>query len=302
MTGKSRIVFLRLQDAAPANSELLRIPCGQCVGCRLDRSRLWATRLMHEAKFHDTSSFITLTYADEHLPPDLSLVKSHFQNFMKRLRQYSLRTLKSDAPIKFYHCGEYGSEEHTQRPHYHAIVYGYKPHDGKLFKVSGDDPVYSSASLDSLWGHGYTTFGDVTYESAAYVARYTMKKINGAKAQQVDPVTGLRPYDRVHLHTGEIIEVLPEYATMSNGLGKKFIEAFTSDVYPQDKMIVNGVEMRPPRYYDDYWDKINPESMDEIKERRKQEFQRFAGDHTRLRLAQREIVKKAQTQRLQRTL
>ena len=221
---------------------------------------------------------------------------------MKRLRQHSKRDLQSSSPIKFYHCGEYGSEENTQRPHYHAIVYGYRPHDGQLFKVSGDDPVYSSDALDSLWGYGYTTFGNVDYESAAYVARYTMKKINGAKAEQVDPITGLRPYDRVHRYTGEIVEVLPEYATMSNGLGKDFIKKYQSDVYPQDKMIVNGMEMRPPRYYDDFYEKINPDSMEAIKQKRTEEFQRYAGDNTRARLAQRMIVKEAQSKRLQRSL
>lgn len=278
----------------PLNAEPLRLPCGQCIGCRLDRSQHWATRLMHESRSHETNSFITLTYEDEYLPPDGSLYKSHFQKFMKRLRK------QSDAKLKFFHCGEYGASDKTLRPHYHAILFGMDFPDKQLFTVRNEIPVYTSDRLTDIWGMGFTTCGDVTYESCAYVARYTLKKINGHQADIPDPETGLRPYDRVHAYTGEIIEVLPEYATQSNGLGKDFIKKYTRDVYDNDMVVINGKKTRPPRYYDNYYESIEPEDMEAIRADRINRFQAFASDNTRHRLRQRKTVKEAQTKTLQR--
>lgn len=65
----------------------LKLPCGQCIGCRLERSRQWAMRIIHEASMYDNNCFITLTYSPENLPPDGGLRKKHFQLFMKRLRK-----------------------------------------------------------------------------------------------------------------------------------------------------------------------------------------------------------------------
>ena len=80
------IVFKRSKEAG----EAMEVACGSCLGCRLDRSRMWATRIVHEASLHDDqhgNSFITLTYDDDHLPDDEGLKKSDFQRFMKRLRK-----------------------------------------------------------------------------------------------------------------------------------------------------------------------------------------------------------------------
>lgn len=219
---------------------------------------------------------------------------------MKRLRSNVSRS--TGQKLKFYHCGEYGAEENTQRPHYHAVVFGYCPVDLQLFKMSNDIPVYSSRELDAIWGLGYTTVGEVTWESCAYVARYTMKKINGPLAEKHDPETGLRPYDRIHAYTGEIVQVLPEYSTQSNGLGKGFLERYQSDIYPQDKVIVNGHPQRPPRYYDLKYEQSEPEIMESIRAERQKTFEAFAGDNTRRRLAQREQVKEAQIKKLQRKI
>lgn len=65
----------------------IKLPCGQCLGCRLDYSREWAVRCTHEALLHQENSFITLTYDDEHLPWDRGLRKKHWQDFAKRLRK-----------------------------------------------------------------------------------------------------------------------------------------------------------------------------------------------------------------------
>jgi hypothetical protein len=95
----------------------LELPCGQCIGCRLERSRQWAMRCLHESSLYDRNAFVTLTYDDEHLPPGGSLNYPDFQRFMKRLRK------NSKSPIRFYMGGEYG--ESTLRPHFHVCLFGY---------------------------------------------------------------------------------------------------------------------------------------------------------------------------------
>ena len=139
---------------------------------------------MHEASLHDENSFLTLTYSDENLPPGGSLHLPDFQNFMKRLR-------KSIAPkrVRFYHCGEYG--DILSRPHYHALLFGYDFDDRKFFAKRNENSVYTSTELSSLWPHGFSVVGSVTFESAAYVARYVMKKVTGERS--LDHYGGLKP-------------------------------------------------------------------------------------------------------------
>ena len=100
-TGKWKITFDK-RKGHPATE--MKISCGQCIGCRLERSRQWAVRCVHEASLHTANSFITLTYRNECLPGDGSVHPEHFQKFMKRLRK-----ALPDVKIRFFHCGEYGS-------------------------------------------------------------------------------------------------------------------------------------------------------------------------------------------------
>ena len=83
-SGKRSLVF----DVSLALADVpVQIPCGRCIGCRLDRSLSWALRCVHEASLHDQNCFVTLTFNDSSLPSDASLKVADFQNFMKRLRQ-----------------------------------------------------------------------------------------------------------------------------------------------------------------------------------------------------------------------
>lgn len=256
---------------------------------------------MHEARSHAYNSFITLTYDDDYLPPDQGLNLEHWQQFFKRLRQYARRQLGIKKGIKFFHCGEYGPL--FKRPHYHACVFGLDFPDKKIWRETDFGNLYTSDDLANTWGMGFVTIGDVTWESAAYVARYTMKKVNGALAERPDPNTGLLPYERTHLHTGEINQVRPEYATMSRnpGIGASHLRDFIGDYYPWDEIIVNGHPSRPPRYYDSIWETLDPESMCEIKEQRVLSRQKHAKDNTRARLKARETVKAAAIKTLQKT-
>lgn len=251
-TGKRSIVF---QERQADSSEKLTLPCGQCIGCRLERSRQWAIRCVHEASLHEKNCFITLTYDKEHLPTDGSLQLDHFQKFMKRLRkQYGPK-------IRFFHCGEYG--EKYQRPHYHACIFNHDFNDKTHFTTNNDIKLYTSESLQKLWPYGFTTLGDVTFESAAYVARYITKKITGKNA--------LLHYTKIDAK-GEILqERQPEYTTMSRrpGIGRNWFEKFKPDLYPDDFVVVRGKKMRVPRYYDNQLERDFPFEHDDIKERRK---------------------------------
>lgn len=235
------------------------LPCGQCVGCRLNYSRQWAIRLVHENQMHENSCFITLTFSPEELNkrdnPD-SLNVRDFQLFMKRLRKKH-----PEKKIRFFHCGEYG--EKNQRPHYHALIYNHDFSDRKLFKQRKEIKLYTSKELEELWPYGFSTIGDVTFQSSAYVARYIMKKQKGDKAQE--------HYTNIDPLTGEVTTKEPEYCTMSRkpGIGYNWFQKYKTDVYPRDVCIINNHEVKPPRYYDTL---LSEEELKQVKQKRKEQM------------------------------
>lgn len=213
------------------------LPCGRCVGCRLERSRQWATRIMFESQFHSKSCFLTLTYSDENLPYPPSLNYRDFQLFLKRYR-------KEVGSLRFFVCGEYG--DLTARPHFHACIFGHDFDDKVIFDVrpSGHS-LYRSPLLERLWPLGISSIGSLTFESAAYVARYVLKKVTGDAAED--------HYSRIDVDTGEVFHVEPEFARMSlkPGIGSSWFEKYNSQVYGEnDFVIVNGHTCKPPRYFD----------------------------------------------------
>lgn len=256
----------------------LTLPCGQCIGCRLERSRQWAMRCMHEASLHAENSFVTLTYSDEHVPDDYSLRYRDFQLFMKRLR-------KEYGKVRFYMCGEYG--ERLYRPHFHACLFGcgFPDRDVYLSSDSGST-VYRSASLERLWPFGFSSIGDVTFESAAYVARYVLKKVTGQAAED--------HYMRVLEETGELVSVVPEFTHMSlkPGIGAEFYRKFRSDMYPRDYVVVNGQKVKPPKFYDRL-EKEDDQRAAELELLRYMKSFEYDGDGTPERLAVREKVTRA---------
>ena len=228
----------------------LELPCGQCVGCRLERSRQWAMRCLHESSMHEQNCFITLTYDDEKLPVGGTLVYDDFQRFMKRLRK------KVGRKVRFYMGGEYGSL--TARPHYHACIFGYDFPDKTYFKkTDSGEKIYTSKILESLWPYGHSSVGNVTFESAAYIARYCVQKVTGDLAEA---------HYRVVTDDGEIIDRKPEFNHMSlkPGIGKTWLEKYQTDVYPRDYVVINGVKTKPPKYYDTLFEKQNPSDFSEI--------------------------------------
>lgn len=266
--------------------ENIELPCGQCIGCKLERSRQWAMRCMHEASLNTQNCFITLTYNEEHIPNDHSLKKPHFQKFIKRLRK-RIEPIK----IRYYMCGEYGDQ--TSRPHYHALIFNYDFPDKIYYTTKGDNDLYISPTLEKLWGKGISTIGNVTFASAAYIARYCTKKITGKNADQ--------HYQSLDIHTGEIFTISPEYTTMSRrpGIGKQWYEQNKNDVFPFDECIVNGHPVQPPKYYDN---QLPEHTLKHIKLIRKREAEKYKENNTPDRLAIREIVCQAKYKQLPRGL
>lgn len=259
----------------------IKLPCGRCIGCRLERSRQWAIRCVHEAQYHDENCFLTLTFDDDHLDPDGSLQKRDFVLFMKRLRKYFAAY---DKKVRFFHCGEYGSLH--QRPHHHCIIFGADFHDKKLWTVSCGFPLYRSESLEKLWPFGFSSIAGVSFESCAYVARYITKKINGDLAEE-------------HYHGR-----LPEYVSMSRmpGIGYQWLMDHP-EIYNYDQVVIrNGIKCKPPRYYDKIFDEIAPDYMKLIKENRKLNAE-LLDEKNRIpnRLAQKEAYKEEVCKKLIRS-
>jgi hypothetical protein len=286
-SGKRSLVFNHLYAYEPDNP--ITIACGQCIGCRLERSRQWAIRCVHESSLYENNCFITLTFSPEELQKrenPWSLDVRDFQLFMKRLRK------KFGDNIRFFHCGEYG--DYGGRPHYHACLFNFDFPDKKLWNIVNGSRLYVSESLQKLWPYGFSTIGDVTFESAAYVARYIMKKVTGDGAEE--------HYYWADDLTGEMHPLKPEYITMSRrpGIGKGWFDKYANDVYPSDFITINGKKCKPPKFYDKIMEQTRPFEFDDIKEARVIKVNEYAEHLTYDRLKVREKIQQLRLQKLPR--
>lgn len=233
------------------------LPCGGCDGCLLERARQWAIRCVHESEMHRENCFVTLTYADEHLPLRGSLDKSDFQKFMKRLR-------KEVGRVRFFHSGEYGDQ--FGRPHYHALLFGWMPSDRIYLGERKGLPVWRSPLLERLWPYGRSEVGTVTFDSACYVARYVLKK-RGKPGE-----FGLL----VDQETGEVFGKAEPYSTMSRrpGIGARWLEKFGREVAVHGSVVSRGREVKPPRYYDVAVELVYPELFEKVRQDRRKKRSR----------------------------
>lgn len=208
----------------------------------------------------------------------MSLDYRHCQLWLKRLR-------KKFGPVRFFLGGEYG--EQFGRPHYHALLFGLTLTDCVPCRLLGRSDLFRSAEMDALWGYGSVVLGRVTFESAAYVARYCLKKVNGDLAA--------KHYEYVDPETGEVKQRAPEFGRMSlkPGIGARWIERYSSDVYPHGRVVARGVEQAAPRYYDKWFSKADPEGSEWLAYERYIEGLSRASDRTPERLAVQEACAKA---------
>lgn len=227
----------------------LQLPCGKCIGCRTDKATQWANRCSHEAQQWPANTFLTLTYDDDHLPEAGHLKAKDLQLFIKRLRQHAHRNRSSingdrRAGIRFLACGEYG--EHTNRPHYHALLFNCGFTDQK--KVGKD--LYESETIARLWPHGQNRVGEATAASAAYIAQYNLKK-QGQGDHDADGVWRPAPFLRMSLRPA---------------VGNGWITKYATDL-THGYLVENNRKHPIPRYYQNQLKKHKPELWDEIQAR-----------------------------------
>lgn len=255
------------------------VPCGHCLGCRLDYCRQWADRMMLELDHSKTAIFATCTYDNDHVSYrfddetgellGLSLDKRSHQLFMKRLRKAF-----PGREIRFYGAGEYGSNTH--RPHMHYILFGLSLSDFDDLRLRGlnelKQPYYISDHFaHDIWQNGLCVLTDVSWNTCAYVARYVQKKIN---------------HDYGYIE--EQIGAEPEFSVMSRnpGLGRFYMDDHP-DVFEYDQIHLFGVDrgIRVPRYL---FDKLKETDLD-LYLKMKEERQLNASDAMLLKLSKTEL-------------
>lgn len=227
------------------------VPCGKCLSCLKNKARDLMVRAFHEAKMHDASSFITLTVDDEHIDavfPHHSLTHRPFQLFFKRLRKASKKQLR------YLMCAEYG--EHTERPHYHVIIFGLSPDERRPVAIVKSDPLlgtdrtlysgfYDSKLIKDAWPYGNVFVGSVTPGSIAYCTGYTLKSFVLGRDAKWYKAHGLAP----------------EYIKWSRrpGLGVDWLSSYVGDCWRREDLfepdlvenrtVVNGSLLPLPRAY-----------------------------------------------------
>ena len=300
--------------------EKMEVGCGQCLGCRLDYSRMWGMRIVHEASLYESNGgncFVTLTYRDAaacetnkqledgwYVPDDWSLHKSHFTKFMKRLRKAFPK-----RKIRYFYAGEYGRKcKHgidvervgcpmcnTGRPHFHACLFNISFEDLEAYQSDGGIMRYTSPTLEKIWGYGFVDVGELNYASACYVTKYVLKKVK----QHPDD------YYQTTDMNGEITFISPEFVGMSRGnaaykgqrcgIGAGWYEKYKDDVFPSDEVPVpgKGVVQGVPRYYTEILRAEDPHMFEQVRDARRTWMREHASEFTDERLMAKHICKKA---------
>lgn len=261
----------------PAHYQALDVPCGTCILCRAEQARQWAVRIAHEAQLWNESSFVTLSYADEHLPKHNSLNYAHLQKFWKRLR-------KNLGPLRYYAVGEYGDT--SLRPHYHACIFGHGFYENRIITKHKPHLLWTSPILEECWGLGMVQVGELNYQTARYTASYVTKKLKSGQR-----------YVRIDEDTGELIPVTQPRAFMSRNIGKDWWVLHGGHTRAHDFVIINGTKQKPPKAYDKWLKDTDPHKLEEIKKRRKENATQLTPQETRARAqnAHAHVLKKHKT-------
>ncbi len=303
-TGKKVIRFVpkTIQDIS------LSLPCGKCIGCKIEYTRQWAVRgiceLITTKEKNLESSFVTLTYNNAHYPPHGDLVKKDIQDFAKRLKQRH-----TEIPIRIFYSGEYAPQ--NLRPHWHLIIFGYDFPDKTLKEyTSAGNLLYTSDELEygkpekriqPLWYQGFHRIGNVTFDSIQYVAKYITKKLDGDLAHEISEGDFLRHYERYDPDTNEIHKVHKEFSETPRrpGLGSEFIKKYYKEVYPSDTLALTGKGIqRTTKYFDKIMQDIDIDLLDITKEKRKKHILSNIEELSPHRQKTKEEIAKRKLQRL----
>lgn len=255
--GKFPIVF---KEEGTLGARPVTIPCGKCIGCKIDKSREWTIRCINELTVHDSNCFITLTYDNVHVPENQSIDIKDFQDFMRELR-------RKYAPkkIRYFACAEYG--EQGDRPHFHAILFGIKFDDSLDYVINGKK-LWSSGELSKIWTKGFNTVGEATSESISYVAGYVSKKIQREMENE----------GFVNIESGEddIWFRKREVVMMSRrpGIGYMWFKRYHKSIMKDDFLINEGFQFKVPRYYDKLHEAIDKGNHDLVKYNREYGYAR----------------------------
>lgn len=232
-------VFFAEQKCKGYDYKSIKISCGQCIGCRLRRAKEWSIRITHEQQLHERNCFLTLTYDPKKIQETpmkrISLDYEDIQKFYKRVRKkYKLR---------HFTAGEYG--EVSQHAHWHACIFGQ---DWKKDSAQIGKELWTNSELEKMWGYGNIAIGQLTMESANYVARYQLAKINGQRAK--------RHYETILLETGEIIDRAPEMVHMSRdpAIGFNWLKLYWPEI-KNGTIRYKGNETIAPKAYRNYFQK-----------------------------------------------
>ncbi|QXN75193.1 replication initiator protein [Microvirus mar39] len=276
---QKKITFKRPQNIEDYTE--IEIPCGYCLGCRLDHANSWALRIMCESLSHKKNCFITLTYDNAHLNINqnhMTLVKKDMQDFIKRLRE------RTKQKLSYFLCGEYGTKTH--RPHGHAIIFGYEPDDLKLHRFSAtENKMFTSEKLADIWGKGYVCVQELNYNTACYVARYVQKKSGLTPTKKL--YTGETEFkEKIDERTGELYTSIinktkiektdkygreKEFIIMSKkpAIGLKYWEENKEKIKRNNGILIkidDTVKLKPlPRYYKKLWEKENWKELEKYK-------------------------------------
>nr|CAI9749868.1 replication initiation protein [Microvirus sp.] len=272
--------YRRISDSVVMLDKLLdsnacEIPCGKCFACQMRKRKDMTIRLCHERKMANTACFLTLTYDDDNVPttdwlsldnptkryahglgelPEMTLIPADVQLFMKRLRRYLTYRPKHGSrdycpSIRYFAVGEYGGKTH--RPHYHIIIFGWKPSDAKFFFRRGKHNICVSDTLKHLWKFGFSSVCDVDAGVARYCARYVTKKYASALEQDGrDYMNGVRV-------------TVPEFTLQSvrnGGIGATWLKAYANEIRDGKVAVDFGNTVRAvtvPKYYYDRLRKVN---------------------------------------------
>lgn len=254
------------------------IPCGKCIGCRLDYSREWANRGYLESKLWKQNFFVTITYNEDNINiPEWiedqdgytydndgtwtgTLVPKHLTQFIKNVRQIMKREHNQDN-IRFMACGEYGTE--TERPHYHIIFFNLKLPIEDLYnpRIIHKEIYYQSHIIERAWKYGISNVSECSWNTIAYTARYITKKINGPNSLQE------------YSEKGQIKEFFR--VSRMPGIGEGYYQKHWKEIYEKDEIIIKNkqgiISCKPPKYFDELYKKDHPNEWKELQWKRERE-------------------------------